>query len=288
MQSFSTATQYDEQFKDIGEFKNQRSACSLFSLQTASCFMKNGITNKDTHDINLMVGILNHIEKQINSQITFENLLENCSLSKDTICTSVDLVREKVLGFESMFKPENYSKAYCIIFLKNSKFFNVLYSPQAKYKYSIRDCHEIDQYDFTNQSDIIEHLNKVYSFSHVMEVGGMTLHEFSSIEFKIIEDKFENYFKINAVDLGAEPEATEWDTNLNIDVEDSIFDSNIDSNIKNNYIESLSDSKRDMKIAMKLQEEEFKKTDSNKYNSNTVDDELMALRLQEDEFKGNK
>jgi hypothetical protein len=286
METFSAPTQYDDKYKDCGNFGSNRSACGLFALETASNFLETGEVNKETHEVNLMVAILNHIEKDIKGQITFEELLSHSKLKdKTTICTSVDLIKEKVLGYEHIFKADDYSKPYCIIFLKNSKFFNVLYNPSSHYKYYVRDCHEIDQYSYASKVDLINHLNTVYKFNENINLDGYEISEFSSIEFKVIDEKFTNDFKISQMDLGVNPDERDFLVDLNI-TDDSIFDPKVDPTIKNIYIESLSNAKEDMKMAMKLQEEEFQSSSSNtKSNFNTSDDINLAKRLQEDEYK---
>ena len=82
-----------------------------------------------------------------------------------------------------------------LFFLKNSKFFTILCSPDNNFY--IRDCHDIDQYKFNNKLSLINYLNERHSFNKNIEIGGYEVPELSNIEFLIIDKKIKLNLDLN-------------------------------------------------------------------------------------------
>ncbi len=226
-QYFISVTQFDQKYNDLGHFGKDRSACSIFSLQTVQQFMKNGYIDEANHSNNLDNAINNHIQFQIKGHITFDKLLSYCTLDKQTDVTSVELIKENIIGYDNIFKEEHHNKRYSIIFLKNNKFFVVMYNPATTYDkegYYIRDCHESHQYNFTNRADLIAYLGQTYQFDKAINLSGFTIDEYSNIEYKVVEENLEF---------------------------------NKSTGNKNNSQQTVANSDADFMMALKLQEQEY-------------------------------
>ena len=181
MTHFETFTQYDKKFGSINH-----NVCSLFAVITADNFLKNSFIDKSQHEKNLTNAVKQFSELGLGGEIDFKTLLSFTSLdTKDIDCTCVELVKSGDIGFEHML-PEN-DKPFCVIFLKNSKFFTVLFTGN---KYCIRDCHEIFQYDFDTKIQLIKHLSDIYQFDKEINLDGYNVDNFSSIEFIKIFNEF--------------------------------------------------------------------------------------------------
>jgi hypothetical protein len=188
---FETITQYDKKFGEKYG-KIDFNACSLFALITAKKFFSNKNLSKETHENNLNCAVLNH-KMMGKGDISFDNLLHMTSLKPSQVMgTCVELIKENIVGYDMMLPQDKTN--YCVIFLKNSKYFTVMCYDG---KYSIRDCHEICQYDFKERKEMIDRLNETYQFDKVINAGGMELPEFSNVEFLIIE----NDFNLNKIEL---------------------------------------------------------------------------------------
>jgi hypothetical protein len=218
MHFFESFTQFDHRYDELypKESKYKKSACSFFSLISAYNFLNSKITmSKKSHQDNIDQATLNYICKEIKGHLSFEELLKYSTVDIKTIeATSVELINENIIGFEHMF-PENYQENYVIIFLKMSKFFIVAKSGNM---YHVRDCHEQIQYDFTSRSDMLEHLIKIYSFTNIINAGGIDLPEFSNIEFITIKNKFDITLEKGIVypfpKIDAESDEVEKDSSL--------------------------------------------------------------------------
>jgi hypothetical protein len=198
---FESHTQYDDMYTHIahGKFHKKRSACSLFALQTAYHFQTSGSFTADDHAHNLDIAIANYIEMGLTGFMDFRDLIAHSNIGLTELkATSVNLVLTNEIGFDQMFKHEGYDDPYSVIFLKNSKFFTVLYDPICGY--AVRDCHETHQYNFMERTALIDHLCKTYNFMEEIVVDGIALDEYSSIEFLVI----------NAIDA-----ETEFETDIN-------------------------------------------------------------------------
>jgi hypothetical protein len=181
MEYFETYTQYDERFGKINH-----NVCSLFALVTCHNFLKNySMTQKD-HEQNINTAVKNFTDFGLEGEMDFKSLLAFGDLNINNIdCTTVELVKSKELGFDIILP--NDDKPFCIIFLKNSKYFVVMYNGE---KYGIRDCHEICQYNYLTKDTLIEHLNTTYQFDHTIDLDGFSIDTFSNIEYMKIFQEF--------------------------------------------------------------------------------------------------
>jgi hypothetical protein len=211
---FPSITQYDQKYKHI----KSKNMCSLFSLITAYNYIKTQNISKTAHETNLDAAVANFDIIGLNSEMTFDNLLDFSNLDKKKILSStVELVELGEVGFNIMF-PKEYEKiSYSVIFLKNSKFFVVNKSISGIF--SIRDCHEIDQYDFKSKDDMINHLRQIYQFDTKIIVDGMSLDKFSNIEFIVINEEFTIHLPItgNITDM-------KYDSKSNIHTDINVYD----------------------------------------------------------------
>jgi hypothetical protein len=122
-----------------------------------------------------------------NKELYFDEIIKFTSLNKNDICaTSTEIIKSGDFPIELIFPDSKNS--YCVIVLKNSKYFNVIFYND---RYYIRDCHEPFQYDFNTKQEFIQHLNKTYQFNESIIVDGFPIPEFSSIEYIFVDKPFE-------------------------------------------------------------------------------------------------
>ena len=188
--NFETITQFidpDADFKTNSQLY-KKNACCFFAIISACEFIKNKDMSKTKHEQNIYNAISNNILNQ-NNDMTFDQLLTFTNLNKnDIMATTVELIFSGELGYDMIFQDLDKNKHWSIIFLKNSKFFNVLYKDDV---YGIRDCHESFQYNFSTKQELIDHLNNIYQFNTPLVVDGFPIPEFSSIEYIKIENQFD-------------------------------------------------------------------------------------------------
>jgi hypothetical protein len=188
---FETFTQYDNKYNELVKLGYTNSSCSTFAILTAYNFMNNpNNISKKIHEKCVNLGVINYLYSEIEGMMSFDEMLQFTKLDKkEVMATSVELVVSDIIGFNQMIKISD--KPYCIIFLKNAKFFVVMIN---KDKYCVRDCHESIQYNYTKREDLINHLVKVYNFCEPINIDGYSskeLDEFNNIEFLTIDNKFE-------------------------------------------------------------------------------------------------
>lgn len=192
---FETITQYDKKFDPLWlanpEVKKGL-ACPYFSLFICERFMETCETEKSDYEKDLETSINTNILMGTNDEMTFEQLVDYTDLSKKDIgCTVADLISNGEFKLEEeLFKSDK--DKFCVIFLKNAKFFAVLCDASG---YHVRDAHESVQFTFFTVQQLINHLNTVYQFSNTVNVGGVVYGDYSSIEFIKIERKFQNILK---------------------------------------------------------------------------------------------
>ena len=63
-------------------------------------------------------------------------------------------------------------------------------SESAPTIYSVRDCHEMDQYDFDSFDKLKLHLSNIYQFDSDINLDGYKVPEFSNIEFLVTDKHF--------------------------------------------------------------------------------------------------
>jgi hypothetical protein len=242
--SFATFNQFDKRFTDFEKFGADRTACPLFGLLTAYNFMMNGDISKNQHEKNICASILNYMTKPVPKYMLFDELLLfTNSLTPDKIgATSPELISQNILGYDNIFKPVDYNQNYCVVFLKNRNYINVLVkyeiintesnsSNAVNYKitYSVRDCHENHQHNFNNFNQLRNFLNNTYQFEQMTVAGGLAIPEFSNIEFLVIDAPF---------------------ALVNIDAD--LYDENI---VNNDAYEDKNNQKNDVSIQLDLDQE---------------------------------
>jgi hypothetical protein len=192
---FESITQYDKQFDSYENFKFDKNACYIFAFLTAQEFMNTKMTNNaNEHNRIIELSILNHKSLNMNGQQEFQTVMNLTDINEEINVTSVELIAENVIGFDVMFN-DAYEKPYCVIFLKNSKFFVVTVSNEW---YAIRDCHEMNQHNFKTKIELIDYLNLTYQFSNEIKINGydQNLSDFSNVEFLIIDKQFSSCFDL--------------------------------------------------------------------------------------------
>ncbi len=187
MNCFQTITQFiDIDDEEYNKKKYNKNACHFFALKTAYEFMKKKECSKTTHEANIYYAI-NVNKAMANKELYFDEIIKFTSLNKNDICaTSTEIIKSGDFPIELIF-PDS-KKSYCVIVLKNSKYFNVIFYND---RYYIRDCHEPFQYDFNTKQEFIQHLNKTYQFNESIIVDGFPIPEFSSIEYIFVDKPFE-------------------------------------------------------------------------------------------------
>ena len=186
MSSFESITQFiNTNNSNYNKLYYNKNACHFFSLKTAFEFFLNYDLSKNKHESNILFAIDKNIQMQ-NNQLYFDDVIQFTSLSlNDIYATSTDLIKNNEYPIDFIF-PDT-SNPYCVIILKNSKYFVVIHYNS---KFYLRDCHEPFQYDFNNKFDLINHLNNVYQFNNSINLDGYIIPEFSSIEYIIIDNPF--------------------------------------------------------------------------------------------------
>ena len=220
--NFLSFNQFDKRFKEIGKFSDDRTACPIFSLITAKKFMDDGIISKEQHENNIYSAVTNYLVNNIPKYISFEELLNFCNEAfseGDILATTPELITQHIVGYEHIFKPDNYNQNYGVIFLKNRNYICVLYKyDQEESLYCVRDSHESTQYNFKTFEELRNHLNNVYQFEQLTIVDGVIIPEFSNIECLTVDKPFD------LVGIDADLHDENDDVNLDIIDEEDIDD----------------------------------------------------------------
>jgi hypothetical protein len=186
---FESITQYDKSFNGLFQNINHKGfACGFFSILSVKLFLKFHSYDKDIHESCIKNAIDFTAKNKITFGLDFDSLLEkSCNLDKKNICsTSVELVRDNIIGYDQIFENKE-NKSCGIIFLKNEKYFVILYDNDTKYYY-IRDCHNNMQKKFDYES-LKKYLGDSYQFEKDINLLGDEYVNYSSIEYiKIYED----------------------------------------------------------------------------------------------------
>jgi hypothetical protein len=190
--SFDSLTQYDKSFDKLFEgvdYAMKGFSCAWFTLLTACKFLNGMPLTKDLHNSIVLQSV--EASKLLGSVggIQFSQLIDDFTDMSSMIVTGTSsmLIKEKVIGYNEMFDQTN-CKPYCVMFLKNEKYFLVCVSNGV---YMVRDCHEKTQYDFSTLNELIKYLDESHQFSSQLIVGGLEMEEYNSIEFAVITKSFE-------------------------------------------------------------------------------------------------
>ena len=189
MTIFNSITQYDKFFADQtkGKFAGIN-FCPFFSLLTALEYVKNTSYSQKTHNEVVIKSVLNHVALGVSQPLSFNSLVSITNIDSNNIQgTTVELIKENIISYQHIF--ENKNKPYCVIFLKNGKFFVVLVT--ADYKFHVRDCHEKNQINDLSFEEIQKYLNETYQFNKEIDLDGYKIEEFSNIEYIQISEPFE-------------------------------------------------------------------------------------------------
>lgn len=188
---FESKTQYDSSFDYIyKEYPKAKKglACPLFALLTASEYFKTKVISKEKHEENLQKAVTVSAMLNVNGQIMFNKLLGFTNLTTGAVmCTSTDIIKRGDMSWNQIIP--GIDESYCMIFLKNAKFFVIICDHVSKL-FCVRDCHESFQYNFQNKQQLIEYLNTVYYLSDDLIVGGVAFPEYSSVEYITIQKLF--------------------------------------------------------------------------------------------------
>lgn len=187
---FDSITQYSKDLEAIVQDENLKGKnfCPFFSLITALNFLKGSEPTKECHENSVIQSVLTHSLYNVGNQMYFNDLISLTDINpNEIIATSVELIRENVVGYSEIFPETMENGRYAEIFLKNGKFFVVLVNNG---KYSIRDCHESKQFNDLTREAIIHFLNEVYQFNHEIDIDGYKIEEYSNIEYVRIKSPF--------------------------------------------------------------------------------------------------
>jgi hypothetical protein len=193
MQKFDSITQYNKKFDQLFTNVNQKGyACGFFSVLTANTYLKYGLFDLPTHENNIEEAIKYTVKKKIVGGVNFDNLLEmTTNLNKNNImATSVELINAGVLSYPHIFDNSDNVEKYAIIFLKNEKYFVVMFD-KTKNQYYLRDCHESSQYTYNSLDDLVKRLDEAYQFGTDIGLVGDEYIAYSSIEFIRITQNFQ-------------------------------------------------------------------------------------------------
>jgi hypothetical protein len=191
MAQFESITQYNNKFNNLFININQKGfACGFFSVLTVYNYLQNNLYDKNVHEKNIEEAIKYTAKKKIFSGVNFDNLLEMVSNlnKKNIMSTSVELIKIGILSYQHIFDNSDNLDKYAIIFLKNEKYFVVLYD-KIKNKYFLRDCHESKQTSYESLEVLTKRLDEAYQFNSDIDVLGNEYIAYSSIEFIRITEK---------------------------------------------------------------------------------------------------
>ena len=242
MDYLQTITQFittnDEEYNNK---KYNKNACHFFALKTAKEFLKNKELSKIRHETNIYFAIdMNKLYQ--NHDMYFDEIINFTDLKSNDICmTSTILIESKEYSLDLIF-PDTLN-SYCLIILKNSKFFNVIYHEN---KYYVRDCHEPFQYNFDSKIKMINYLSEIYQLDKSIVVDGFPIPEFSAIEYIYIDKDFElklenlnndskkkSDIKFTETEFGISICKINYDEMYEVDIDnDNIDNVNIDNKIK--------------------------------------------------------
>lgn len=188
-EDFEAITQYDKSFDSLFTNINHKGfACGFFSILTVAQFMNMNTVEKHRHEEKIKKCIEYTVKKKINYGLTFNELIKNHTNyinEKDICATSVELIKNNILSYEHIFENKD-NKPYGIIFLKNEKFFVVLYDTEYYY---IRDCHVSLQKTIKTFNELKIYLKNTYQFEENIDLLGDEYLNYSSIEYmKFYED----------------------------------------------------------------------------------------------------
>lgn len=180
---FDTLTQYHPSIEN-----RSGNLCSLFALITAFSFMESNLLNKVEHEKNILLSDINFSKNKLWNTMTFDELLTYSDLKKPNVMLNEAI--DYTLLFPKLDK-------YCVIFLKNGRFFVVTYNNSL---YSIRDCHESIQYNFVDLQDLINHLEQSYQFGIEIDLDGYKISEYNALEYLIVDNRFKLSQKLAGFD----------------------------------------------------------------------------------------
>jgi hypothetical protein len=196
MQKLDSITQYNKKFDQLFTNVNQKGyACGFFSILTANTYLKYGFFDLLTHENNIEEAIKYTAKKKIVGGVNFDNLLEmTTNLNKNNIMsTSIELINAGILSYQHIFDNSDNAEKYAIIFLKNEKYFVVMFD-KIKDQYYLRDCHESSQYTYNSLNDLVKRLDVAYQFGTDIGLLGDEYIAYSSIEFIRITHNFQQKF----------------------------------------------------------------------------------------------
>src|SRR5690606_33298954 len=107
----------------------------IFSVVTISNYFKNREVSKKIHEDNIyksitFIAMMNTVDYMLD-KITFEHLLEFTNLNASAInYTTVDILKSDGPSLEQIIP--NISEDFCMIFLKNTKFFVIIGDNNSK------------------------------------------------------------------------------------------------------------------------------------------------------------
>lgn len=199
MGKFKTFNQFDDRFKGMSGFQNQRNACPIFALLTAYYFMKDAETTQSRHE-NILETAVNIVIEH-NELPKFMNFYEIIQFydgyhDNQVKATTPEMINQiGYINFDdedaSMFRFPGFPMNYAVVILKNSNFFVVLVKFTGEgNSYHVRDCHEKEQHNFENFETLVEHLNRTYQLNELTVVDGVFLPEYSNIEYLRLDEPF--------------------------------------------------------------------------------------------------
>lgn len=187
---FNSVTQYDKKFDGLFANPSKKGfSCSFFSLITAWKFLCGEQPNSVSHETTIAQSLLAQSSYDINFGITFEEMLASYTdINPTNICaTTAELISSGELGFDQIFPPILDDTKVAIIILKNERYLTILIDKNG---YQFRDCHESTQFNFATVDELVIHLINAYQFTDSVNAGGMEYHDYSSIEFLTLNQKF--------------------------------------------------------------------------------------------------
>lgn len=209
-EDFESITQYDKSFDDLFTNINHKGfACGFFSILTVGNFMAFANRSKLSHENIIKKTIEYCANKKINHGLNFDELFDIfCNLNKKNIMsTSVELIKNNILSYEHIFENKE-NKPFGVIFLKNEKYFAVLYDKQYYY---IRDCHCNLQKTIKTFDELKIYLKNTYQFENDIDLLGDEYINYSSIEYVRVFDKFKCNIKYEVLSF---VEKTEYDLDV--------------------------------------------------------------------------
>lgn len=196
---FITDSQYSDKFNQMFGNEIMRSsrgtAGSIFAVTTAKNFFLNKTMDKKQYDTNLNRAMVVVDLLEPKQESTFNVVAKNANIQHLHKKTTVDFIKKSDPNMLSIIPDIQSTPSFCVIMLKNTKYFVVL-GDSSQNSYYVRDCNDQYQYNFKERNDLIAYLKDAYSMDKQTTIGGLVFPEFSIVDHATLTQKFDDSYDL--------------------------------------------------------------------------------------------